>query len=401
MVDMRTNQPVACVMGSMDLVRPLGMAGIRCVAITEPGSAPLYSRFVDAAIHCKDFWAGTAGLAEALVQFGASRSIPPVLFYEQDSHLLFVSRHRDQLSQAFRFVAADAALVEDLVDKGRFQALVERLRLPVPATHRVHPATGSEPAHLDLRFPVVVKSLTRREKWDAVGGAAKALEVATPEALRILWPHLAEAGVEFVVQEMIPGPETRIESYHVYIDARGDVAAEFTGRKIRTYPVSCGHSTALTITDAADVVALGRSLAEKLGLRGVAKFDFKRGPDDRLHLLEVNPRFNMWHHLGAVAGVNLPAIVYADMVGAPRPAASRARIGACWCTLSTDRRAAKAIGVPMRSWLPWAFRCEAKSVVAWDDPMPYLRSKLSGWLSRRGGAEAPAHPAPLEGRTGT
>src|SRR5215470_19812901 len=40
-------------------------------------------------------------------------------------------------------------------------------------------------------------------------------------------------------------------------------------------------------------------------LTGVAKPDFKRAPDGRLLLLEINPRFNLWHHLGAVAGVNL------------------------------------------------------------------------------------------------
>ena len=44
----------------------------------------------------------------------------------------------------------------------------------------------------------------------------------------------------------------------------------------------------------------------------------------RLHLLEVNPRFNLWHHPAAVAGVNLPALVHADLTGAPRPSGRRA-----------------------------------------------------------------------------
>jgi len=128
-------------------------------------------------------------------------------------------------------------------------------------------------------------------------------------------------GQDVLAQELVPGPETRIESYHVYVDRSGTIAGEFTGRKIRTLPATCGHSTALEISDAADVRAEGRALAEKLDLRGVAKFDFKRGPDGRLHLLEINPRFNLWHHLGAAAGVNLPAMVYADLTGLPRPRA--------------------------------------------------------------------------------
>jgi len=47
---------------------------------------------------------------------------------------------------------------------------------------------------------------------------------------------------------------------------------------------------------------LGRELTERVGLRGFAKFDFKRDPDGRLWLLQVNPRFNLWHHVGADAG---------------------------------------------------------------------------------------------------
>ena len=43
----------------------------------------------------------------------------------------------------------------------------------------------------------------------------------------------------------------------------------------------------------------------RLGLKGLVKLDFKRADDETLHLLEVNPRFSLWHHLGAVAGVNL------------------------------------------------------------------------------------------------
>ncbi len=391
----RKDGALACVMGSMDLVRPLGLAGVRCASVAEPGSPTFHSRFVDEAIPCEDFWASAAVLVEDLVRFGASLPTPPVLFYEQDSQLVLVSRHRERLGRTFRFAVAGHDLVEDLVDKGRFQCLAERLRLPVPATRRVSPCSGDAPGGLDLRFPAVVKPLTRRGEWDELS-TSKVLRVDGPEILSRLWPRLAETGLDFLVQEMVPGPEDRIESYHTYVDGNGRVAAEFTGRKIRTYPVSCGHSTALTITDEADVAALGRRLAERIGLRGVAKFDFKRDPAGGLRLLEINPRFSLWHHLGAVAGVNIPAIVHADMSGAACPRPARARTGARWVTLSKDWRAAKASGMSVRTWLPWALRCEAKSVVAWDDPMPYLGAKapwLPRWWPQRGAlAEASAAP---------
>jgi predicted ATP-grasp superfamily ATP-dependent carboligase len=47
--------------------------------------------------------------------------------------------------------------------------------------------------------------------------------------------------------------------------------------------------------------------------------------------LEINPRFTLWHHAGAVAGVNIPALVYADLTGTPRPATARAKAGVRRC----------------------------------------------------------------------
>lgn len=361
--------PMACVMGDMNLVRPLGLAGVSCAVVVPPGDPATYSRFVRAVLPWQSFSKNLDGLADMLLRFGTVQQERPVLFFEEDSHLLFVSRYRERLGQAFRFILPEVPLVEDLVDKARFQILAERLSLPVPASRRIHPSPGSTPVSLDLRFPVVIKPLRRRSPWDQIAGSNKAIEVATEKAFRELWPRLANNEMDLLVQDMIPGPESRIESYHVYVDHRGEIAGEFTGRKIRTYPPSCGHSTALETTDAADVASLGRTLVQKLDLRGVAKLDFKRDPDGALHLLEVNPRFNLWHVLGARAGVNIPALVYADLTGQPRPLPAKARPGVRWCTLPSDLIAARSTGVSLLSWLPWVIRCETISHMNWDDPV--------------------------------
>lgn len=370
---------LACVLGDMELVRPLGLAGIRCAVVAPQDSWLGHSRFTERILPFDSEHTSEQELVDALVRFGSAQAQPPVLYFEQDFQLLMVSRHRDRLATAFRFVLPPAEFIETLVDKARFQVLAEELALPVPRTRRLHPTADSQAPDLDLPYPLIIKPLTRRESWDAIERSGKALQVDDAAQLQALWPTLASAGIDLLAQELIPGPETRIESYHVYVDGQGQVAGEFTGRKIRTYPAAYGHSTALTLTDsraeAADVAALGRELSARIGLRGVAKFDFKRAPDGRLYLLEINPRFNLWHLLGAVAGVNLPALVYADLTGVARPQARIARPGPCWCNLRKDRVAAREAGWSTLSWLWWVARCEARPV-AWDDPMPFLQPKL-------------------------
>jgi len=372
--------PLACVLGDMDLVRPLGLAGIPCAVVTATDSWLAYSRYTQRVLPFEGDVRSEDDLVNALVGFGAREAQPSVLYFEEDTHLLMVSRYRHRLAKAFRFILPEADLIEQLVDKCRFQRLAAGLGLPVPRARLLHPVAGSRPPDLDLRYPLVVKPLTRRESWAAIEREGKAVQLDDAASLRALWPRLTTVGIDLIAQELVAGPETQIESYHVYVDARGEVAGEFTGRKIRTYPAAYGHSTALTVTDirgqAADVAALGRDVATRIGLRGVAKFDFKRAPDGRLFLLEINPRFNLWHHLGAVAGVNLPALVYADLTGRERPRRAVARPGPCWCRPGTDRLAAREAGLSALSWLRWFVRCEA-SPLNWDDPMPFLKPRLN------------------------
>jgi D-aspartate ligase len=372
----------ACIMGDMDLLRPLAAAGIPCSVVARPGAPPLYSRFAQSRLRWDPSQDAEARIA-ALTRFGQAHGERPVLFYEEDEQLLFISRHRERLTEAFRFVMADGALVEDLLDKGRFAALAQRHGLPVPATRQFHPATAA-PAELDFNFPIIIKPLSRFGRWDETFGLRKAFAVENLEALQQVWPQLRGLDIPLLAQQLVPGAEAQMESYHCYVDAQGSIAGEFTGRKIRTYPLACGHTTALEITDAPAVRRQGRSIVERLGLTGVAKLDFKRDATGRLHLLEINPRFTLWHHAGAVAGVNIPALVYADLTGSPRPHVARAKAGVRWCRVWKDLPAARQSDVALTAWLSWVLGCEAKSALSWNDPMPVAGAALHQIAARLG-----------------
>lgn len=383
-------RPLACVIGEVDLVRALALAGIRSAVAVPPGNPARWSRSTAAILEWSDPWRAPEALVERLVAFASVQALPPVLFYDGDWDLLLVSRHRSRLAKAFRFVVAEAELVEDLVDKARFQALAERLELPVPRGRLL--LAGQEfPDAIDVPFPLVAKPLTRQHATWKPLVRAKAVRVDRTDELRALWERLAQGGIDVLVQEAVPGPESRIESHHVYVDAEGRVAGEFTGRKLRTHPRAYGYSTALALTRSEDVAALGREIAERLGLRGVAKLDFKRTPDGRLRLLEINPRFNLWHHPGALAGVNLPALVYADLAGLPRPRRGASTDGVHWCSLAHDWQAARAHGIALPRWAAWALRCQAKSGFALDDPLPLVGAGI--WRLRRAARRRLSHPS--------
>ncbi len=315
-------------------------------------------------------------LLPQLLTFAKQLPRKPVLFYQRDEDLLFVNRNRDALASAFDFVLAPDQLIAMLVDKIQFAVVARKLRLPIPETAVISPAASEVPRPGELAFPLVIKPATRlHHRWLALEPDRKAIPIQNLRELAELWGRLASSGEQFIAQAMIAGGEEDVESYHVYVDAGGSVAGEFTGRKLRTRPEHYGHTTALEITDADDVRSVGRDVVEQLGLTGVAKVDFKRGPRGDLYLFEVNPRFNLWHHPGAVAGVNLPATVFADVVGIPRAKGTAARAGVAWVR-AEDLLAARDRGLPLIPWLRWAARCEAKKAFALDDPLPIAAGVL-------------------------
>jgi len=376
-------EAVAVVMGDIDLVRALAAADIKSALFAEPRASARLSRHVVARLEWHDHWRDTDAVAKTLLDFAAGQAEAPVLMPQTDGDLVAVSRERDRLAPACRFLLADPRLVETLVDKERFAALAAQLELPVPPSRRVNPATDSA-ADLGLRFPLVIKPVVRDYlRWSRVGGAGKAIDVPDSSTFEKILPKLSELGAEVIAQELVAGPESAIESYHAYIDKDGALVAGFTGKKIRTRPSQFGHTTALEITKTDDVEGLGRSVLSTLGLRGVAKVDFKRAADGSLHLLEVNPRFTLWLHPAALAGVNLPALVHADLTGRPRPRIALVRPGVRWCLPLGDIRAARREGVGIVAWLRFLRSCEARSGMALADPLPFFPGAVWDPLARR------------------
>jgi D-aspartate ligase len=377
--------PFACVIGDLSLVRALGRARVPVAVVTTDVRSPVTrSRFCNRVVEAPSFVDDPAGAVRALVRFGAAQPAAPVLFCEGDHDLLALSRARAELGGCFRFALPPEELVEDLVDKLRFAAFADRLNLPVPVTRPLRrDGSAVEQTRGWDRFPCVLKPAMRTRWFEsalrgpALHGNQKAIEVESRRDLTRLLPLLERHETDFVLQEAIPGGEERIVSYHAYVRPDGERAAEFTGRKVRTAPRKYGMSSCLEITDDAMVERAGREVLERLGFRGVIKLDFKRDPrDGRLFLLEANPRFTLWHHPAALAGVNVPELVYRDLVEPGRRSAgcARARAGVRWMSLRNDLRALgqhRAAGeLTINRWLLDVWRADVTEDWMWSDPVP-------------------------------
>jgi D-aspartate ligase len=384
---------LACVIGDLSLVRALGRRGIPVAAAISQQRSPLaWSRYCSATLHTSSWVDEPERAVAELVSWAREQAEPPVAFYQGDHDLLALSRQRELLTPHLRCVLPPAPLVEDLTDKLRFAALAARVLLPTPSTVTLERSQAVARAAGWKDFPCVLKPAVRT-RWFGSAlladcGNQKAVFVRDRAELERLLPLVECHETEVLLQAAIAGGEDRIVSYHAYVRPGGEVVAEFSGRKVRTAPRTYGLSTCVEITDDPEVKRLGRSVLERLAFSGVAKLDFKRSADDeRLYLLEINPRFSLWHHPGTVAGVCLPELVYRDCLEPGSARASGAlRRGVRWIAPREDLRAFaeyRAAGELSRlGWLREVLAADINEDLCFRDPMPGL-FELAGIAQRR------------------
>jgi predicted ATP-grasp superfamily ATP-dependent carboligase len=386
------DRPCVVLLGGLDLLRPLRLAGIATIVAGADLENPVFaSRYCGGRCALPPLDQSEA-LADALVELGdvvvATTGWRPLLVYGNDGHLDFIYTHHARLSKSFLLLLNDVGIGRALLEKDRFGALAQDRRLPVP-TSLAWKGTGPGTV-AGNEGPVLVKPRQKSDWHDSPlhtrlfrdGGKALVFEDGRAAVAHPLVAHYHQ---DLVFQRFIPGDDSALWSYHGVADEEGTVLADFIGRKIRTFPPITGESTFIEMAQDDALQALGRDIAARIPLRGVFKMDFKKDSrDDRYYLLEINARFNLWHHLGAANGVNLIRAFYdyvakTGAVAVPQAALTKRR----WVYLRQDYRAYRALAVQGKlGFMGWMLSLLGSRKVypffAWGDPRPFI----SLWMVR-------------------
>jgi carbamoyl-phosphate synthase large subunit len=175
------------------------------------------------------------------------------------------------------------------------------------ALHDVVPLPRSEPLTPDVAaaarvFPAFAKP--RR-----ASGSRGAIVVRSRDDLSLL-PHDGS----YLLQELLPGAEYSVD---VYVSGAGQVIAAVPRERMKT---DSGIAVTARTVDAPDVIDAAVAAALAAGVRYAANIQFKRADDGTCKLLEINPRFPGTLPLTVAAGVNMPALLIADLRGDALPA---------------------------------------------------------------------------------
>lgn len=211
---------------------------------------------------------------------------------------------------------------ESVVDKHALLQQAARIGIAVPRTVLFEdPARlGELPEPFD--YPVVVKARRSRFLRDGRWHTGDAHIVRTPEELRRLRTVPGFAG-GVLLQEFVPGSGEAV----FLLTRQGRPLVRFAHRRIREKPPWGGVSVlSEAIVPDPDLLAGSERLLAELDWTGTAMVEFRRTPEGRAFLMEINPRLWGSLQLAIDAGVDFPSLLVALARGAP-VVPTEARIG--------------------------------------------------------------------------
>ena len=78
-------------------------------------------------------------------------------------------------------------------------------------------------------------------------------------------PRKSAAGVDVLLMELIPGPDSDLCSYFTYIEEDGEALFHFTKRVIRRFPAGMGSGCYHITSWNSDLMELGLKLFRQVG----------------------------------------------------------------------------------------------------------------------------------------
>jgi D-aspartate ligase len=367
-------------LSALGTVRSLGRAGLRPYLACPPGDLAGRTRFVRGRLLQIQETGDPDALARGLERHDLSRV---VLIPCTDEWSEVVAKLSASAPERFVSSAPDPSVVELLVDKLRFAEIVERLDVPHP--HTLPVAAEEELEAVDLNGYFLKP---RRSQLFARRYHRKAFTFEGPDEAHRAFRMIADAGLDAVLQEYVPGSPTAHYFVDGFVDRDGRIVALFARRRLRMFPLDFGNSTLMVSVPLGEVEGAVDSLSRLLpaiGYRGIFSAEFKRDPRDGvLKILEVNARPWWFIEFTALCGVDVSVLAYRDALGLELPELGDYAVGERCVLLPRDVQAYRALrvsaGLSLSSWLRSWIGARA-TIFAWSDPLPAL--SLPFWAARR------------------
>jgi predicted ATP-grasp superfamily ATP-dependent carboligase len=356
------------------IVRSLGRRGIPVHVAARADCLAFRSRYCGDRFPWDRSANATSHFADLLLGTTPNHLRGSVLFPCSDDAIEFVADHCGTLRERFAVPDFLPDLQRALLDKQRTLELARSAGVPVPNFWDLEGIEELEPRRHEITFPVMVKPL-HSHLFQRAFGPKRFFTAGDFDELVQRARQVRERGLDAMVCEIIPGPDSLLSSYYTYIDGRGEHLFHFTKRVLRRYPMNQGGASYHITEWLPETAELGRRFFRGIGFQGLGNIEFKRDPrDNTLKVIECNARFTAAQWLLVRAGIDIAHLIYCHVTGRPVPTIGRYREHVrMWYPLEDYWAFREMRGQGMLTvwgWLRTVLRPQVTPYFTITDPMP-------------------------------
>ena len=374
------------------IVRSLSEKGINVYAYDIQGKYEIgKTRHATCGV-CPNPTSEGAELLRFLTSLGVVFAEKAVLYAGSDDYVQFISNYRTELSQYYRFLLPEQAVVESVLDKRKTYELAIKHNVPCPKTFTIQDEQQIDQIIGAVTFPCILKPIYSSNFRKRIGHKLYKKAIMVEEASELLEKYLFYRPFgELMIQEIIPGDETSIYSVKTFFDDKMNLIGIYMNQKIHQFPPDFGSSAMVISNRDEEVIQQAVSFLSKLQFKGLAITEFKRDQrDGTLKFIEINSRIGLTQRLSIACGVDLAYLYYLSLTGQnPFPVTTQQE-GVKWVYLVRDfisflqkRRKGK---MTLGEWIKGLSGKKVEALFTWNDPLPFIRSFISHirnlWVNR-------------------
>jgi len=308
---MNKQQPaliLGCHKIGLGIIRALGEKGVPVVGISYSKMDMGYaSKYVIEHHRSPHPDMDPEGFLSVLMQLGNKWS-GSVLIPSDDATLIPVSKQKKRLGSLFKVAADEWPVIEKCVVKKHTYALADQIGVLCPRTKIPSSIGEAKDFVRQIGLPCLIKPTVGHSFFERF--KQKMFFARNLADLETLFDQFAEAGVEVMLQEFIPGDDRSGANYNSFV-VGGEPVISVTAEKVRLSPPKIGFPRVVVSKRLPELAAPANAFLKALGYDGFSCMEFKRDSRDGIYrLMEINARLNLSTPLSVKAGVNFPYLLY-------------------------------------------------------------------------------------------
>ncbi|GIW99749.1 MAG: hypothetical protein KatS3mg111_3082 [Pirellulaceae bacterium] len=386
--------PFAIVLGSsptgLYALRELSKSGFRTALGDRERGCAWYSRLITGGRYC----GSVEDVCDWALRCADRQTGKAILIPTSDIFIEAAINRFQELSSQIALFSCYKQLGRSLLDKYHFYELCQQHGIESPRVWRADSPNELEEIARFISFPCILKPQLIHRARSLLSGK-KVLIVRSALEMRNLLATMPEDSGGWLIQEIIPGPESEITLVAAAFGHDGAPLQVFSARKLRQYPAGFGSASLVLSKPCHESENIAVSFLRDIEFRGVCGVEFKRDPrDGRLKIIEINPRPTLWFQITHDCGYRILASACRNLLGLESATPQIRKEPIVWRYLLKDiasqhfyRRFPEALpfsapnlsaveGAPVRS----------RPVFQWSDPLPslvepvgFLRKAVSRW----------------------